>query len=92
MNLDYKIRTHIFMRRSRNSKTCECCGNEIPKGDYYWSWKPLPTSKYWYAWRYRCLECKPRYYDEHLYYENLDAHLTQETKIEQKLGKRSING
>lgn len=87
----YKV-GHVHMRKSRTSKTCECCGKEIPKGDYYWNWKPLPDHRYWYAWRYRCLDCKPKYYNEHLYIEDPNAHLTQINRIAHKSRKKVANG
>lgn len=59
------------------SHTCEKCGCEIPKGDYYWIYKPLPTKKFWYTWRKRCYDCEPKFYDEVNYYEDYNSRLRQ---------------
>lgn len=68
---------NIHMRTARKSHTCEYCGCEIPKGDYYWSWKPYPDKNKWYGWRKRCLEHKPNYHYEVLYYEDSHADTVQ---------------
>lgn len=68
---------HKFMRTAKRNYTCEKCGCEIPKGDFYWNWKPLPTKKYWFTWRKRCIDCEPKFYDEVNYYEDHHAKLLQ---------------
>ena len=66
----------VYQRRSRKSRTCEVCNKEIPKGDLYFQYKPLPQPKFWYGWRDRCIDHKPKYYDEFQYYHNEEATTT----------------
>lgn len=78
--INYKVK-YKFMRTAKKSYTCEKCGCEIPKGDHYWNWKPLPTQRYWFAWRKRCIDCEPRHYDEVNYYENQHSRISQVNRI-----------
>jgi len=72
INATYKIDKGVKQRKALKSYTCEKCGCEIPKGDLYWEYKPLPDSKYWSKWRKRCIDCKPIYYNEAEIYQNRD--------------------
>lgn len=82
---DYLIHfPNIHMRKARKSHTCECCGCEIPKGDYYYSYKPYPDKKTWFGWRKRCLNHKPLRHNEIFYYEDLDAKTIQRKKFANK--------
>lgn len=72
----YKVNTSKMVK-ARKSHTCEKCGKEIPKGDYYYIFKPYPRFKGWYTWRKRCIDDKPLYYDEIFYYEDHDSRLQQ---------------
>ena len=65
--------------KAQKSHTCEKCNCEIPKGDYYWIYKPVPTSKFWFTWRKRCLSCEPKHYEEVNHYEDLDSVIRQQT-------------
>lgn len=78
--INYKV-GYKFMRVAKKSYVCEKCGKEIPKGDHYWNWKPLPNGKYWFTWRKRCIDCEPRYYDEVNHYENHHARVPQIRKV-----------
>ena len=74
--MNYKVNT-LKNPKAIKSHTCEKCGNEIPKGDYYYIYKPYPRFKGWFTWRKRCIDCKPIYYDEIFYYEDQDSRLQQ---------------
>ena len=76
MEFDYRVNT-VKMVKARKSYICEKCGKEIPKGDYYYTFKPYPRGFNWFAWRKRCIDCKPKYYDEIFYYENRDSRIQQ---------------
>lgn len=80
----YKINI-LKMVKARKSYICECCGKEIPKGDYYYTYKPYPRDRGWYAWRKRCIDCKPKYYDEIYYYEDKDSLIQQFHQIGENL-------
>ena len=75
--IDYRPwRIHkVFERVARKSYICEACGCEIPKGDRYLEYKPLPyhlgKGKFKAEkWRKRCLDHPPKYYEEaDLYHE-----------------------
>ena len=71
-NVIYRIDKGVKQRKALKSYTCEKCKNEIPKGDLYFEYKPLPGKRYWSPWRKRCIDCKPKYYDEVDWYENTD--------------------
>ena len=76
MEFDYRVNT-VKNVKARKSHTCEKCTKEIPKGDYYYIYKPYPRGKYWFAWRKRCIDCEPKYYDEIFYYEDTDSLIQQ---------------
>ncbi len=65
--------TKKFERVAMKNYTCEKCGQEIHKNERYFQYKPLPTKKYWFAWRNRCIDCEPLYYDEVELYEDSNA-------------------
>ena len=71
-NVAYRIKKGLHQRKASKSYTCEKCGCEIPKGDLYFEYKPLPTKTYWSIWRKRCMDCKPHHYDEAQFYQNID--------------------
>lgn len=71
---------NIVMRKALKSYTCEVCGCEIAKGDYYYSFKPYPRNNTWYGWRKRCLNDKPQNYDEVFIYEDYHASTIQVKK------------
>ena len=72
---------NVIQRKALKSHTCEACGCEIPKGDYYYTYKPFPKGKYWFGWRKRCLDHKPKYRDEYTYYEDFNATTIQVGRI-----------
>ena len=49
---------------SRKSRTCVYCGCEIPKGDYYYSYKP-----YFGKRKDRCLDHSPKIYNDYERYD-----------------------
>lgn len=63
--------------KAKKSHTCEKCGCEIPIGEYYYIYKPVPTKKYWFTWRKRCIDCKPQFYEEVNYYEDHNSKIAQ---------------
>ena len=69
-NVAYRINKGLHQRKAKQSYECEKCGNEIPKGDLYYEYKPLPGKRYWSIWRKRCIDCKPLYYDEAEIYQD----------------------
>ena len=71
-----KTKKHV---KARKSHTCEKCSCEIPVGDYYYIYKPVPTVKFWFTWRKRCNDCEPMRYEESNYYEDQDSLLAQTT-------------
>ena len=44
---------------SNVSRVCVYCGNEIPKGDYYYSYKPMFGKR-----KARCIDHPPRIYND----------------------------
>ena len=44
---------------SLKSRTCVYCGDEIPKGDRYYSYKPIFGKR-----KARCLKCPPKIYND----------------------------
>jgi len=44
---------------SMKSRTCVYCGTEIPKGDYYYSYKPIMSRR-----KCRCLDHPPKIYND----------------------------
>lgn len=71
-----KTKKHV---KAIKSHTCEKCNNEIPVGDHYYIYKPVPTLKFWFTWRKRCINCEPMYYEELNYYEDQHSKIAQET-------------
>lgn len=72
-----KINSKKYVRALK-SHTCEVCNCEIPKGDYYWIYKPLPTNQFWFTWRKRCIDHEPMYYHEVNHYEDPNSILRQQ--------------
>ena len=68
---------NVFERVAMKNYTCEKCGQEIHKNEYYYQYKPLPTRRHWFTWRNRCIDCKPIYYDEVHLYEDPHADVSQ---------------
>ena len=68
---------HKFQRKAKKNYSCEKCGSEIHKNEFYFEWKPLPTKKHWFNWRKRCIDCEPRHYNEVMIYENQHANNLQ---------------
>jgi|GEM_PF-5809751 len=68
---------NVFERVAMKNYTCEKCGQEIHKNELYYQYKPLPTKKYWFTWRNRCIDCKPVYYSEVDLYEDPQAEISQ---------------
>jgi len=83
----YKVNS-VQQHKAQKSYVCEVCGCEIPKGDYYYTYKPYPRKNYWYGWRKRCIDHKPVIYDEVFYYNDYNA-LTIQVK---KIRRRGIYG
>lgn len=82
---DYYIHNpNIMMRKALKSYICECCGCEIVKGDYYYTYKPYPEPPIWFGWRKRCLLHKPLKHDEIRFYEDVDAKTIQKKLFEIK--------
>lgn len=54
------------VRYSKALKNYECvsCGNEIVKGDLYYSYKPLFENR-----KRRCINCKPKIYNDYERYD-----------------------
>lgn len=54
----------IRYSKSVKSRECVSCGCEIPKGDYYYSYKPFGSHR-----KSRCLDHPPKIYND---YEKFD--------------------
>ena len=75
---------NIHNRKAKKSHICEVCSCEIPKGDYYYTYKPYPINNVWFGWRKRCIDHKPLKYDEVFMYFNQDEKTIQSKKIVKK--------
>ena len=54
------IKTHdVREATSLKSRTCVYCGKEIPKGDRYFSYKPIFGKR-----KSRCIDCYPKIYND----------------------------
>lgn len=61
--------TDVRYAKSMKYRECTSCGNEIPKGDMYYSFKAIFSKR-----KARCLDCPPKIYND-INKEDLDDRL-----------------